>query len=150
MTNPELARRSFLRGAITATAALAAPVVGQPAVEAVEAATLTPVAPETLDQERWQACLTVARMLLLVGPRGEDLKLTYLKTLIEHGLPRTTAPKKVLIVGAGISGMVAGWLLRQPGHDVVIEPSLLETPRIHAGEERSAPFFACVLLLHAC
>jgi monoamine oxidase len=77
------------------------------------------VAP-TVDQTRWKICTDVARELLLVGPSGEDVKLQYLKVLIDEGLPKTTKPKKVLIVGAGISGLTAGLLLKQAGHQVTI------------------------------
>lgn len=73
-----------------------------------------------LDDERWQRALQIARDLLLIGPEGEDLKLSYLKVLIDDGLPPTDAPKKVLVIGAGIAGLTAGLLLKQAGHDVTI------------------------------
>ncbi len=43
-------------------------------------------------------------------------------TLIHHGLPKTTHPKKVIIVGAGMAGLTAAELLLNAGH----EPILLE------------------------
>jgi monoamine oxidase len=125
MTTPDMPRRSFLRGAVTAAAA--APAIGLFSTTEANAAPATDTTPmmaveqdAPINQDRWQACLTVARRLVLVGPKNEDLKLSYLKILIEKGLPRTTARKKIVIVGAGIAGLTAAWLLRQAGHEVVV------------------------------
>jgi monoamine oxidase len=62
----------------------------------------------------------LARKLLLVGDRGEDLKLRYLDILIDRGLPKATKRKNVLIVGAGVAGMVAAVLLKEAGHRVTV------------------------------
>jgi monoamine oxidase len=71
---------------------------------------------------RWQTCLKLARELLLVGPDDNDLKLGYLHTLIDTGRLGTThhPRKKILVIGAGITGLVAGRLLKDAGHDVTI------------------------------
>ncbi|WP_316823114.1 flavin monoamine oxidase family protein [Pedobacter gandavensis] len=46
----------------------------------------------------------------------------YLK-YIEDGIPATENPKKVLIIGAGMAGMVAASMLKQAGHQVTIVES---------------------------
>ncbi|MBM7554178.1 flavin monoamine oxidase family protein [Thalassobacillus pellis] len=40
--------------------------------------------------------------------------------LIRDGLPKTNCPKKVLIAGAGMAGLVAGLLLKEAGNEVTI------------------------------
>ncbi|MFL4908322.1 flavin monoamine oxidase family protein [Streptomyces sp. MMS24-I2-30] len=74
------------------------------------------------DRARWQTCVKLARELLLVGSDGEDLKLSYLHTLIDTGhLGPTRHPrKKILVIGAGVTGLVTGRLLKDAGHDVTI------------------------------
>jgi monoamine oxidase len=75
----------------------------------------------SLDLDRWERCRKLARRLLNVGEKDEDLTRKYLEVLIDRGLePPTREPRSVLIVGAGIAGLVAGMLLKQAGHRVRI------------------------------
>ncbi|QLY28250.1 FAD-dependent oxidoreductase [Nocardia huaxiensis] len=63
---------------------------------------------------------TLARELLGVGERGEDLTLAYLKVLVDTGLPATNTRKKIIVVGAGPAGLSAANLLADAGHQVTV------------------------------
>jgi monoamine oxidase len=99
-----LSRRTLLRSAVVAPALLAPGLAPPAAGAAVD----------------WSTCQRLARDLLLIGPDGSDLTLAYLRVLIDDGLPRTTRPRRVLVIGAGMAGLVAAHLLRTAGHRVVV------------------------------
>jgi monoamine oxidase len=114
---PILGRRTLLGMAVAATSTAGA------AGRAVAAPAASPgAAPQAgtpgLDEAKARA---LAREMLRVGDDEQtDLTLEYLRILIDGKLPPRTRRKKVLIVGAGVAGLTAGWLLKQAGHDVEI------------------------------
>lgn len=109
-----LGRRGFL-GAAALAAGTAVVGSGTARADLLTADSLPSAGNAVTDASR-----QLARELLLVGDNNVDLKLEYLKILIDRGLPRTTAPKKIVIVGAGVAGLVSADLLRAAGHTVTV------------------------------
>ena len=62
----------------------------------------------------------LAKMLLLVGEKDQDLVFEYLDVLVNGLKKNNKRKKKVVIVGAGIAGLLSGYLLKQAGHEVKI------------------------------
>ncbi len=54
----------------------------------------------------------------------------------KDGLERTKTPRKVLVLGAGMSGLVAAWELKRAGHTVIVlEATLRAGGRVHTLRE---------------
>ncbi|MCC9020645.1 flavin monoamine oxidase family protein [Flavobacterium lipolyticum] len=58
----------------------------------------------------------------LLDEENDPIIQQYLK-YIDEGIPRTDKPKDVLIIGAGMAGMVAAAMLKEAGHKVTIVES---------------------------
>ena len=48
----------------------------------------------------------------------EDIDYDLMAKIIDGGLPQTNKPKEVIIVGAGMAGLSAGYVLKPAGHKV--------------------------------
>ena len=116
MTTRQIGRRKFLStaGALAALAAASAACGGSRS--GPTSATATPRS-FTPPRER---SVELAREWLQVGDNGSDLKLDYLKVLIDSGLPRAATPKRIIVIGAGAAGLTAAKLLADAGHQVTV------------------------------
>lgn len=106
-----IGRRGFLTVAGALAAGVAAGGFRAPVTSAV---------PATASGNVRDTCEELAREMLQVGDTHSDLTLDYLKILIDHGLPKAAAPKKVVVVGAGPAGLTVAWLLKNAGHEVTV------------------------------
>ena len=50
------------------------------------------------------------------------LSIPNMLSIIQNGLQKSNAPKNVVVLGAGISGLVTASLLKDAGHRVTIHP----------------------------
>lgn len=51
---------------------------------------------------------------------GNPLSMEQMLQIVHEGLAKTNNPKQITVAGAGISGLVAGSLLKEAGHEVTI------------------------------
>ena len=67
-----------------------------------------------------------------LGEEALDQIILEYRRVIQQGLPRPARPQDVIIVGAGMAGLTAAYLLRRAGHRVrILEASDYVGGRVH-------------------
>jgi monoamine oxidase len=116
VTTQQFGRRRFL-GSAGALAVLAAAGAACGRSRSGPIAATSSPTPYHPPRER---SVELAREMLQVGDNDSDLKLQYLKVLIDTGLPRAATPKRIIVIGAGPAGLTAAKLLVEAGHQVTV------------------------------
>ncbi|GAA4460182.1 flavin monoamine oxidase family protein [Phytohabitans houttuyneae] len=85
--------------------------------------------------DKWQRCLRLGQELAAMGPDGAETRRRYLEVLLGDGPSPAERPLRILVLGAGVAGLCAAYVLRRAGHDVRV----LEADPDRIGGRLAAP-----------
>jgi monoamine oxidase len=68
--------------------------------------------------DNWPDCLRLGQELAAAGPDGAELRRRYREALLGDGPSRAERSLRVVVLGAGMAGLCAAYVLRRAGHEV--------------------------------